>query len=120
MDTLEIPEPTLLNRAANQAARAVVATIEEQTGEELSLYNCMPFRSSAAPRQFTRRIITPDQKEALDELHKRKIDLCDEVLVLNVGGYVGDSTRSEVEYAESIKKTVRWLEIPVATLAASA
>jgi hypothetical protein len=36
------------------------------------------------------------EKVALDELHKRKIDLADEVYVLNVGGYVGASTRSEI------------------------
>jgi hypothetical protein len=50
------------------------------------------------------------EKVALDELHKRKIDLADEVYVLNVGGYIGDSTRSEIEYAESIGKPVRFLE----------
>ena len=49
-------------------------------------------------------------KQKLDELHKRKIDLCDEILVLNVGGYVGDSTRGEIEYAESIGRDVRYLE----------
>jgi len=53
---------------------------------------------------------TPDQKIALDELHKRKIDLADEVLILNVGGYIGDSTRSELEYAQRLGKTVRYLE----------
>lgn len=49
-------------------------------------------------------------KDRLDELHKRKIDLADEVLVLNVGGYIGDSTRSEIEYAEKIGRPVRYLE----------
>jgi hypothetical protein len=52
------------------------------------------------------------EKVALDELHKRKIDLCDEVYVLNVGGYIGDSTRSEIEYAEKIGRPVRYLEVP--------
>lgn len=49
-------------------------------------------------------------KGALDELHKRKIDLADEVLVLNVDGYIGDSTRSEIEYAEANGKPVRYLQ----------
>jgi deoxycytidylate deaminase len=53
---------------------------------------------------------TPEQKVALDELHKRKIDLCDEVLVLNVGGYIGDSTRSEIDYALAHNKSIRYLE----------
>lgn len=54
--------------------------------------------------------ITPGQKVALDDLHKRKIDMADEILVLNVGGYVGDSTRSEIAYARGHGKRVRWLE----------
>ena len=49
-------------------------------------------------------------KPMLDDMHKRKIDLADEVFVLNVGGYIGDSTRSEVAYAEAHGKPVRWLE----------
>lgn len=52
----------------------------------------------------------PDLKARLDELHLRKIDLADEVLVLNVGGYVGPSTRREVEYARVHGKALRWLE----------
>lgn len=53
--------------------------------------------------------ITPEEKAVFDELHKRKIDLCDEVLVLNVGGYIGESTRSELEYAEANGKAVSYL-----------
>jgi hypothetical protein len=56
--------------------------------------------------------LTPETKAALDELHKRKIDLADEVLVLNVGGYVGASTRGEIEYARAHGKPIRWLEAP--------
>jgi hypothetical protein len=48
-------------------------------------------------------------KEKLDRLHKRKIDLADEIFVLNVNGYIGDSTRSEIEYAKSTGKTVRYM-----------
>jgi len=47
-------------------------------------------------------------KECLDYLHKRKIDLADEVLVLNVDGYIGDSTRSEIEYALKHNKPIRY------------
>lgn len=49
-------------------------------------------------------------KAELDDLHKRKIDLADEVLVLNCDGYIGESTRSEIEYAEKLGKPVRYLE----------
>lgn len=54
--------------------------------------------------------ITPQDKIKLDELHKRKIDLADEILVLNVDGYIGESTRSEIDYAISCRKPVRYLE----------
>lgn len=54
--------------------------------------------------------ITERQKAELDELHLRKIDLADEILVLNVGGYIGDSTRREIEYARKLGKPVRYLE----------
>ena len=51
--------------------------------------------------------------ELFDTLHFRKIDLADEVLILNVGGYIGESTRSELEYALVHGKKVRYLN-PVA------
>ena len=52
---------------------------------------------------------TEEQKVMLDELHKRKIDLSDEILVLNVDGYIGDSTRSEIEYAQANNKVIKYL-----------
>lgn len=54
----------------------------------------------------------PKQKAMLDELHLRKIDLADRVHVLNVGGYVGESTAQEIEYAEQQGKVITWLETP--------
>ena len=51
-----------------------------------------------------------ETKKMLDELHKRKIDLANEIFVLNVGGYIGESTRSEVNYAETKGKNIRYLE----------
>lgn len=49
-------------------------------------------------------------KEMLDDMHKRKIDMADEIYVINVGGYIGDSTRSEIQYAEAHGKTVRYYQ----------
>lgn len=49
-------------------------------------------------------------KEMLDDMHKRKIDMADEIFVINVGGYIGDSTRSEIEYAKVHGKKVNYLE----------
>lgn len=46
--------------------------------------------------------ITPEQKQKLDELHKRKIDMSDFIYVIDVDGYIGESTRSEIEYATVI------------------
>lgn len=54
--------------------------------------------------------ITPEQKIMLDELHLRKIDLADEVLILNVDGYIGASTTREIMYAQEHGKKVRFLE----------
>ena len=53
---------------------------------------------------------TPEQKINLDALHKEKIRLADEVFVLNVSGYIGESTRSEIEYAETLGRPIRYLE----------
>lgn len=49
-------------------------------------------------------------KKMLDDMHKRKIDLADSIYVINVGGYIGESTRSEIEYAEQNGKKIIYLE----------
>ena len=49
-------------------------------------------------------------KEMLDDMHLRKIDMADEIFVINVGGYIGESTRREIEYAEKTDKSVKYLE----------
>ncbi|WP_294024333.1 hypothetical protein [Solobacterium sp.] len=49
-------------------------------------------------------------KEMLDDMHKRKIDMADEIYVINAGGYIGSSTKSEIEYAKASGKVVRYLE----------
>ena len=49
-------------------------------------------------------------KEMLDDMHKRKIDMADEIYVINVDGYIGSSTRSEIDYAKATGKQVRYLE----------
>lgn len=50
--------------------------------------------------------ITDEQKIALDALHLRKIDLADRVLIVNPGGYVGESTSREIAYAQAIGKPI--------------
>ena len=56
------------------------------------------------------RRLANETKEMLDEMHKRKIDLADEIYVINVGGYIGSSTKNEIEYAIKTNKPVVYLE----------
>lgn len=46
----------------------------------------------------------------LDDMHKRKIDMADAIYVINVGGYIGESTRAEIEYAREKGKEIMFLE----------
>ena len=54
-------------------------------------------------------------KELVDEVHKRKIDISDEVLVIDIDGYIGTSTRSEIDYATQHGKSVRYLSAELRT-----
>ena len=47
---------------------------------------------------------------SMDELHLRKIDLADRIFVINIGGYIGESTAREIAYAELHKKKIGYLE----------
>ena len=49
-------------------------------------------------------------KAMLDDMHKRKIYMADVIFVINVGGYIGSSTQSEIGYAQATGKTVKYLE----------
>lgn len=51
-------------------------------------------------------------KDILDQLHFRKIDLCDEVYVINKDGYIGESTTNEINYAKKLNKPIYYLEPP--------
>lgn len=51
-----------------------------------------------------------ETKKMLDEMHKQKIDISDEIYVINVGGYIGESTKSEIEYAKRKGKKISYLE----------
>ena len=53
---------------------------------------------------------TPEQKVVLDALHLRKIDLADRVLVVNPGGYIGESTSREIAYAHSTGKPISFTD----------
>lgn len=49
-----------------------------------------------------------ETKKMLDDMHKRKIDMADEIFVIDVGEYIGESTKSEIEYAKRKNKTIRY------------
>ena len=49
-------------------------------------------------------------KQMLDEMHKQKIDMSDEIYVINFEGYIGESTKSEIEYAKTKGKKISYLE----------
>ena len=53
--------------------------------------------------------LSEEVKQMLDDMHKRKIDMADEIFVINVNGYIGNSTKSEIKYAEDTGKAVRYL-----------
>ena len=53
--------------------------------------------------------ISNDEKIMLDEMHKRKIDMADEIFVINVDNYIGSSTKSEIEYAKEKNKKINYL-----------
>lgn len=55
-------------------------------------------------------VITTEVKIMLDDMHKRKIDMADEIFVINKSGYIGESTKSEIEYAIKTGKKVNYLE----------
>jgi hypothetical protein len=80
------------------------ASLQETLAGKIVLTIGCDFKSDDALR------LMPEVKHRLDKLHLRKIDLADEILVLNVGGYIGESTRREIGYARQHGKRVRWLE----------
>lgn len=49
-------------------------------------------------------------KPMLDAMHKQKIDMSDEIYVINLGGYIGESTKAEIEYAKTNSKKISYIE----------
>ena len=54
--------------------------------------------------------INKETKKMLDEMHRQKIDMSNEIYVINCGGYIGESTKSEIEYAKANGKKISYLE----------
>lgn len=86
----------------------------EQAEAKETMAGCIVLTIGLNTKDVARDPALSGMKPFLDELHLRKIDLADEVLVLNVGGYIGESTANEIRYAEQTGKPVRYLETPEA------
>ena len=62
------------------------------------------------PTNSNKDAYTDEQVEILDKMHKEKIKISDAIYVVNAGGYIGTSTKSEIEYAKSLGKEILYLE----------
>ena len=78
--------------------------------KRLTLEGCIVISVGLFGHSGDEDVWKPGVKEMLDDMHLRKIDLADEVFVINVGGYIGESTRREIAYAERTGKTIKYLE----------
>lgn len=81
-----------------------------QIQKELTLKGCIVISVGLFGHSGDNEVWSEGTKEMLDDMHKRKIDMADTIFVINKDGYIGNSTESEIEYAESTGKTVAYLE----------
>ena len=84
--------------------------------ETLKGHIVLSVEPSDASHQHDSVEANPELKARLDELHLHKINLADEILVINVGGYVGNSTAREIAHAAFHCKPVRWWSNPLGVL----
>ena len=84
------------------------AFLREQ--KRLTLAGCIVLSVGLIGHSGDGEALAEDTKKMLDDMHKRKIDMADGIFVINVGGYIGESTRSEIEYAMRTGKNVEYLE----------
>lgn len=77
--------------------------------EKLTLEgNCV--LSIIYPTRQDKGTYTPEQHDLLNKMHKKKIDLSDSIFVVNRDGYIGSSTRSEIDYAKALGKEILYLD----------
>ena len=81
-----------------------------ETQKRLTLEGCIVISVGLFGHSGDDEVWKPGTKEMLDDMHLRKIDLADEIFVINVCGYIGDSTKREITYAEKTGKKVNYLE----------
>ena len=78
--------------------------------KRLTLQGCIVISVGLFGHAGDEEVWTEGTKEMLDDMHKRKIDMADEIFVINKGGYIGSSTRSEIDYATKTNKKVNYME----------
>jgi len=77
--------------------------------KELTLQGCIVISVGLFGHSGDQEVWSDGVKQMLDDMHLRKIDLADEIFVINVDGYIGESTRREIAYARSTGKKVNYL-----------
>jgi len=82
----------------------------EKVAKDLTLEGAIILAPTVFGHSGDGGLLTDETKKMLDNMHLRKIDMCDEVFVVNVGGYIGESTRKEIQYALRNGRAVRYLE----------
>ena len=78
--------------------------------KELTLQGCIVISVGLFGHSGDDEVWSGGTKEMLDDMHKRKIDMADEIYVINKDGYIGSSTKSEIEYAKQHNKKVNYLD----------
>lgn len=78
--------------------------------KRLTLEGCIVISVGLFGHSGDEEVWKPGTKEMLDDMHLRKIDLADEIFVINVGGYIGESTKREIAYATKTGKRINYLE----------
>lgn len=105
MDTADTSKPRVVTVCGSTRFRAEY----ERATRELTLQGVIVISVGLFGHQEAIDMEGPI-KAMLDELHLRKIDLSDGIYVINPGGYIGESTAREIEYARRHGKTVEYLE----------
>ena len=80
-----------------------------QVQKDLSLRGYIVISVGLFGHRGDEEVWQPGVKEMLGDMHLRKIDLADEIYVINVDGYIGESTRREINYAQQTGKKVNYL-----------
>jgi|GEM_PF-486430 len=114
------PSAEVIARHKNQKVVSICGSMrfakeQKEVAEKLELENdyCVIQCIYGGDKDFSKgssKNYTKHEEDTLDKLHKQKIDLSDAIFVVNVGGYVGNSTKSEIEYAKKTGKEIMYLE----------